>query len=120
MQFISLYFFVFFVFFLLGFAFVPSKCKSLFLLAGNFLFYMSWAKSILDLAPVVSVSVLTWFCSLVIGRSGSKYVRKAAFLTAVIASVGSLVYFKYSTFIRQTVEALIIPGGYDIETVQAF
>lgn len=120
MQFISLEFFVFFVFCLLGLAAVPARLKCLFLLAGNLLFYMSWAKSVLDLAPIVAVTLLTWLCSLVIGRSRSRYVRKAALLTAVIASVGSLVYFKYSSFIRQTVEAVIPSGGYDMIPVQAF
>lgn len=118
MQFISLQFFVFFVFCLLGLAAAPARLKCLFLLASNMLFYMSWAESALDLLPVVSVTVLTWICSLVIGRSGSLPVRRTALLAAVVGSVGSLVYFKYSSFIAETLDALMrhFTGGGGMQT----
>lgn len=114
MQFVSLYFFIFFVFFLLGFNAVPARFRCAFLLVGNVLYYLSWADSVLDMLPILAVTLLTWVCSIVIGQSRSQSIRKGALLVAVFAGVGSLVYYKYSAFLMDTLGSVLgrFRGGY--------
>ena len=102
LQFISIYFFGFMIFLMAGYVVVPAKFRRGFLLVCNILFYLSWAKSILDVLPIVAVTLITWFAALALEKTESISRRRIFLIVAIILSIGSLLYFKYSEFLLDT------------------
>ena len=118
MLFHSIEFLVFFPVVVLLYAFLPRKCRALWLLIASYYFYMSWNAKY---AILIAVSTLvTWAGSLLIGRipkdaaaespdSGQSIpgVRRAVLILVFVVNLGILFFFKYFDFAIQSVNRAI-------------
>lgn len=114
MQFISIGFFAFMTAFILIYNVIPTRFRRPFLVVGNLFFYMTWAKSVTDIIPIIAITLITWICAIIIENNSSVRIRKTAVFASIAAGIGSLIYFKYAKFLIETFNSIlspIIPGG---------
>ena len=76
---------------------IPRKVSHLWLLAASYFFYMCW-NPVYSLL-MLSSTVITYSCGLLVERADNKRKKKAAVLLSLILNLGILFYFKYSNFI---------------------
>lgn len=60
MQFISIYFVLFFIISLIGYYTFPKKYQYVFILICNCVFYISWISDIRDIFILLTVIIATW------------------------------------------------------------
>ena len=114
MQFISFYFIVFICFFLIGYYIVPGRFRYLFLLVCNIFFYLSWTAHIEDVISIVSVICITWLGAKVIEKTLNSKIQKCGLIATIIFTIGSLIYFKYSSFLFGNISTILSCIGINI------
>ena len=94
------------VYFLLG----KNSRRIPFLLAASYFFYMNWEPAYAAL--ILTSTVVTWSCGLLVERSAGNERRKKGFLVASLAiNFGILFFFKYFDFFAESVFALLSALG---------
>ena len=86
---------------LLHFAFKNIKARNVILMAFSVLFY-AWGEPKWVLVMLISVTV-NYLCGLLISGSDSKGAKRFYMLTGVITSLAFLFFFKYFSFLWDTV-----------------
>ena len=114
MQFISFYFIVFICFFLIGYYIVPGRFRYLFLLVCNIFFYLSWTAHIEDVISIVSVICITWLGAKVIEKTLNSKIQKCGLIATIIFTIGSLIYFKYASFLFGNISTILSCIGINI------
>lgn len=90
--------------------FTPGRWRWLVLLTASYIFYAFWQWEFLFL--LLGVSVVNWFCALNIENNASKFSRRLYLLSAIIASLGALFFFKYYDFAQGSLSSFIhVLGG---------
>ena len=83
MQFVSVYFIIFFIFALIGYYCCNRKHRYLFLLICNILFYCSWISDVKEFIPLVAVMFVTWGGSLLIEQQRSKLLMGTVIIVSI-------------------------------------
>lgn len=98
----------------LGFALLPGRWRTAFLLLASLGFYAVWS---VPLTSLILISGLTDFAiGLALERSESPRRRKALVATSMIVNLGILGYFKYKGFFLDNLEGLgLIESGSWVE-----
>lgn len=134
MIFNSLHFLFFFPLVILIYFFLPGKLRALWLLMASYYFYMCWNPKYIVL--IVVSTVITWLSGMILGRfsASSQLFRKSVMAVCLVCNMGILVFFKYSDFILDNMNALfrklgialvaspfdiILPVGISFYTFQA-
>ena len=134
MIFNSLHFLFFFPLVILIYFFLPGKFRPLWLLMASYYFYMCWNPKYIAL--IVASTVITWLSGMILERSSasSQLFRKSVMAVCLVCNMGILVFFKYSEFILDNMNALfgklgialvispfdiILPVGISFYTFQA-
>jgi len=90
--------------------FTPGRWRWLILLIASYIFYACWQWEFLFL--LLGVSVVNWFCALQIEKNVSKFSRRLYLLSAIVASLGALFFFKYYDFAQGSLSYFIhLLGG---------
>ncbi len=105
MVFNSFAFLIFFPIVLLLYRVLPLKGRWVMLLIVSYYFYASWQPDLIYL--ILFTTVVSYLCGIGIERVYSKKAKKALMLTAVIASLAVLFFFKYFNFLAENVMAVI-------------
>ena len=86
---------------------LPHKFRNIWLLAASFLFYMNWnaAYGLLLLASIV----ITYTASLLMQRAQTDAGRRAVMTASLLLNLAALIWFKYSAFLIQNINAFL-PG----------
>ncbi|MDM7987663.1 MAG: MBOAT family O-acyltransferase [Smithella sp.] len=88
----------------------PGRWRWLILLIASYFFYAFWQWEFLFL--LLGVSVVNWFCALRIEKNASKFLRRLYLLSAIVASLGALFFFKYYNFAQGSLSSFIhLLGG---------
>lgn len=88
---------------LLGYYILPRKARNLFLLVASLIFYACGGPK--HLIYLISSIVLNYLFGLVIAKTSGN-AKKTALVVAVVANVGSLLYFKYTGMLIETANGL--------------
>ncbi len=109
----------------------PKRWRWCVLLIASYFFYMRWNAALSVL--IFGVTLVTWGAGRLIERTESRRLRRAFMGIGAAACMGLLVYFKYFTFLMESVSALcawmgggsfevwevILPVGVSFYTFQA-
>ena len=110
MVFNSLGFLIFFPIFLLLYRILPLKVRWVMMLALSLYFYMAWQADLLYL--ILFTTVVSYVCARLIEKfDGRRGVQKALMITAVVASLSVLFFFKYFNFVSENVVNLLNAMG---------
>lgn len=101
---------------LIGYYIVPLKCKYLFLLACNILYYLSWLTNLESAFSLIAVIFVTWIGAQLIEKTSVKKYRKVILTITVILTLGSLLYFKYADFLLENITAILRAAGIEVHT----
>jgi alginate O-acetyltransferase complex protein AlgI len=112
MLFNSFEFALFFVTFLIVFFSAPARFQPHILLAGGYVFYMSWRPSFAIL--LAFTTVVDYTTALVMARARTETVRRAAMVTALTINLGILAAVKYLDFLIANVFGLVGLLGYAV------
>ena len=92
------------------------------------LFFYAWGEPVYVILMILT-SFVIWFCGRLMGRTRDKRYKKAFLVLAIIISLSSLVYFKYSgflveilnliPFVKFKVPEISLPIGISFYTFQA-
>ena len=94
------------VYFLLG----KNRFRIPFLLGASYFFYMNWEP--VYAALILTSTVVTWACGILVERSEGNPRRRKGFLAASLAiNFGILFFFKYFNFFNETVFGLLSALG---------
>lgn len=111
MQFTSFQFAVFFPIVIVLYFIIPKKCRSLFLLAASYYFYMSWNPKY---ALLIGFStIVTYLCGYVIDKIGqtggdrTQSGKSAVLVVGLLINLGILFVFKYGNFALGTLNAVL-------------
>ena len=91
---------------------LPFKCRNPFLLIASYYFYMSWKWEFGFL--MLFTSAVNYVAGLKINASKDRRIQRLWLTLAIIASLGVLVYFKYTNFFIAEASALLRLLGADI------
>lgn len=75
------------------------------LLGASYFYYMSWKPKYI--VVLLGITILTYLVALLLEKDLRMSTRRMVLGTGILASLGILIFFKYSTFIGQVVLALI-------------
>ncbi len=137
MLFNSTGFLIFFPIVVLGYFWVPQRYKNLWLLGASYYFYASWNPAYLLL--ILSITLISWAAGLLLDRDTGGTRKKMAgkkwcLALCVCCILGILCFFKYMTFItdsltevlklfgvsvRPPVYDIVLPVGISFYTFQA-
>lgn len=113
MQFISIYFVLFFIISLIGYYTFPKKYQYVFILICNCVFYISWISDIRDIFILLTVIIATWvgggYFSL--ERCDTTKKSRIVLLFTLLFSLLFLIYFKYFAFILDNLNQINIIFG---------
>ena len=110
MVFNSFAFLLFFPIFLILYRVLPLKVRWIMMLVLSYVFYMGWQADLLYL--ILFTTAVSYVCAIMIEKyEGRRGVQKAYMLTAVIASLAVLFFFKYFNFVSENVTALLSSFG---------
>lgn len=122
MLFNSIDFLIFFPIVVLLYFIFPRRFRYIWLLAASYFFYMCWNP--LYIVLILLSTVITYVCGQIVGRQksaseadGYKTKRKMKIVIAVgfILNLGMLVYFKYTNFLIESINAVL--AGFHIAPV---
>lgn len=113
MVFNSFAFLVFFPIVLILYRVLPKRARWMMLLAASYFFYMSWQADLIYL--ILFTTVISYSCALGIEKSQKQSVKKLLAITAAVASLGVLFFFKYFNFLAGNICSLINLFGTDIK-----
>ena len=105
MVFNSFSFLVFFPIVLLLYRMLPKKVRWVMLLAASYYFYMSWQPDLIYL--ILFTTVVSYLCALAIEKTDKKGMKKLFLVTALVASLSVLFFFKYFNFLSANVAAFL-------------
>lgn len=98
MDFTSLAFLIFLSGVCLIYFIVPRSCRSFWLLACSYVYYIQESKNISFVVLLLAATAVTYAAGIAISTSKNKYVRKGFLLASIAVSMGSLLFYKYFTF----------------------
>ena len=104
MSFVSLAFFVLLLIVLPLYYLLPHRARWVLLLAASWFFYAYFDFLLIFL--LLFTTLVSYAAALCIGKSASKRTKKAWMAAAVIACLGSLVFFKYTQFLLDSALSL--------------
>lgn len=113
MVFNSFAFLVFFPIVLILYRVLPKRARWVMLLAASYFFYMSWQADLIYL--ILFTTVISYSCALGIEKSQKQGVKKLLAITAAVASLGVLFFFKYFNFLAGNICSLINLFGTDLK-----
>ena len=105
MVFNSFSFLIFFPIVLLFYRVLPKRVRWVMLLAASYYFYMSWQPDLIYL--ILFTTVVSYLCSLGIEKTSKKGVKRLLLVTALVASLSVLFFFKYFNFLSHNVTAFL-------------
>jgi len=87
---------------LIGYYLLPKKVRNIWLLFGSLFFY-GWNEP--KFLPIIAVSiVVNYFAGILLAKT-DRAKRKRILVPALILNLGSLIYFKYTVMIFETIES---------------
>lgn len=114
MLFNSIDFLIFFPIVLLVYFVLPAKIRYIWLLISSYYFYMCWNPIYIIL--IIISTVITYLCGRIVGcikekkeieASRQKRLMTGVMAVSLIVNLGLLVYFKYTNFLVDTVNAFL-------------
>lgn len=108
MLFNSYHFLFFFPIVVLGYYVIPKRMRTLWLLIASYYFYMSWNPKYVVI--IVLCTVVTWFGGILLATAdeterGKRY-RKLILFGCCVVTLGVLVFFKYFSFLWESIGSL--------------
>ena len=100
LEFLTLFLPVFFAFYFL----TPARYRNHTLLFGSWLFYAWWTPKFLLL--IIFLTIVTWLAAILIDQSGSEKFKTRMMAGAIIVNLTSLVWYKYSNVVVQSLNDL--------------
>src|SRR6266545_3727551 len=104
MIFNSLTFLYFFILLLSVNYLLPLRMRNAWILAGSFLFYMSWSPIYILL--LFATALVDYFVAQKMGRLPDRASRRPWLVGSMIFSIGSLGFFKYSNMALTTASSI--------------
>ncbi|MEG0878737.1 MAG: hypothetical protein RSF00_08700 [Oscillospiraceae bacterium] len=98
------------VFFLL-----PHKFRWVCLLVFSYYFYMSWNPNLVIL--ILFTTVTSYLSAVIISRTSSRKIAKAAMITGVALSLACLFMFKYFNFFQGSVVSAMAAFGFSVQSI---
>lgn len=105
MVFNSFSFLIFFPIVLGLYRVLPKRARWVMLLAASYYFYLSWQPDLIYL--IMFTTAVSYFCAIGIEKTSKKGLKKLFLVTAVVASLSVLFFFKYFNFLSQNITALL-------------
>ena len=105
MVFNSFSFLLFFPIVLILYRVLPKTARWVMLLLASYYFYMSWQPDLIYL--ILFTTVVSYLCALAIEKTSKKGLKKLFLVTALVASLSVLFFFKYFNFLSQNVTAFL-------------
>lgn len=105
MVFNSFSFLFFFPVVLLFYRVLPKKARWVMLLAASYYFYLSWQPDLIYL--IVFTTSVSYFCAIGIEKTAKNGLKKLLLVTAVVASLSVLFFFKYFNFLSRNISAFL-------------
>lgn len=96
----------------------PKKVRIYWLLAASYYFYMSWNRKYGLL--LLFTTAVTYFDGIILNRleqqenNESKQKEKIVVFSSVVVNIALLIYFKYTNFIIESVNALLSRAGHSV------
>ncbi len=112
MVFNSFAFLIFFPIVLILYRVLPKRVRWVMLLAASYFFYMSWQADLIYL--ILFTTLISYVCALGIEKAKKQGVKRLLAITAAVASLGVLFFFKYFNFLAGSVCSLINLFGADL------
>ena len=113
MVFNSFAFLIFFPIFLLLYKVLPLKVRWVMMLIMSYIFYISWQADLLYL--ILFTTLVSYGCALLIEKfEGRRGLQKTFMITAIVASLAVLFFFKYFNFVATNVAALLASFGMQV------
>ena len=113
MVFNSFSFLLFFPIVLILYRVLPKTARWVMLLLASYYFYMSWQPDLIYL--ILFTTVVSYLCALAIEKTSKKGLKRLFLVTALVASLSVMFFFKYFNFLSQNVTAFLnlirIPVG---------
>lgn len=109
MSFDSAGYLVFLPFVAAAYRLCPKRWRWCVLLTASYFFYMQWNVQLSAL--IFGVTLVTWGAGLGISRISHERGRRALMAASVIVCMGLLGYFKYFTFLMESISALSVCFG---------
>lgn len=100
-EFIALFFPIFFVFYLV----VPQRFRNHTLLLGSLIFYAWWSPKFLLL--IIALTVFSWFMAILIDRTECERTKTSLMVGAIIINLASLVWCKYTNMLMESINAVL-------------
>lgn len=114
MVFNSFSFLVFFPIVLLLYRIVPKKLRWAMLLAASYYFYLSWQPDLIYL--ILFTTAVSYLCAIGIEKTGNETLRSLFLITAIVASLSVLFFFKYFNFLSLNVTSFLNLIGLPVES----
>lgn len=105
MVFNSFSFLIFFPIVLLLYRVLPKKCRWVMLLAASYYFYLSWQPDLIYL--ILFTTAVSYGCAIGIEKTEKKGLKKLYLVTALVASLSVLFFFKYFNFLSNNITAFL-------------
>lgn len=112
MVFNSFAFLIFFPIVLILYRVLPKRARWVMLLAASYFFYMSWQADLIYL--ILFTTLISYVCALGIEKAKKQGIKRLLAITAAVASLGVLFFFKYFNFLAGSVCSLINLFGADL------
>jgi alginate O-acetyltransferase complex protein AlgI len=101
--------FIFLPLVLAAFWLTPPRRRTLMLVVASWLFY-AWGQQQLVVLLALSAGI-NWALAIVLDRADAARRRRTLLAAGVVVNIGALVYFKYTDFLFETVNALLARAG---------
>lgn len=105
MVFNSFSFLIFFPIVLLFYRILPKRTRWIMLLGASYYFYLSWQPDLIYL--ILFTTTVSYFCGLGIKKTDKKGLKKLFLVTAIVASLSVLFFFKYFNFLSRNITGLL-------------
>lgn len=105
MVFNSFSFLIFFPIVLLLYRILPKNVRWIMLLIASYYFYMSWQPDLIYL--ILFTTAVSYFCALGIEKARKKSLKRLFLVTALVASLSVLFFFKYFNFLSTNITAFL-------------
>jgi D-alanyl-lipoteichoic acid acyltransferase DltB (MBOAT superfamily) len=91
--------------------FAPSNLRWLVLLCASYYFYYSWN----SIYPVILAfcTLASWWLAVLVGKEREVWKKRLFFIFSVVVNLGPLLYFKYFTFITDSLSSTLKVFGFN-------
>ena len=113
MTFNSISFLIFLFVVVLLYWIIPHRFRYILLLIASYFFYMCWNWKLIIL--ILSTTLLTYFAGLLIERANSIRIKRIYLIITLSFCLGLLIYFKYFSFLYNSVINLLNVFGASLE-----